>query len=364
MHKTVKARDLWRQIAEAAWECADPGVQYDTTINEWHTSPEAGRINASNPCSEYMFLDNTACNLASLNLIKFVDVENGEFDIEAYRHAVRLWTVVLEISVLMAQFPSKRDRAALLRLPHPRPRLRQPRHGADAARLAVRQRRGPRLRRRRHRDHDRRGVRDVRRDGRSSSAPSPATAERAAHAARDPQPPPRRLQRPADEYEGLSVFADGDRRRPRPTSRSGAPPARRGIARWPLGEQYGYRNAQTTVLAPTGTIGLLMDCDTTGVEPDFALVKFKKLAGGGYFKIANQSIEPALQNLGYTRSKRKAILTYVLGTMRLDGAPAINRETLKAKGFTDDDLEGSKPRCLASSSSASRSMPGRSARKR
>ena len=278
-------------------------MQYDTTINEWHTCPESGRINASNPCSEYMFLDNTACNLASLNLLKFVDVETGEVDIEAYRHAVRLWTIVLEISVLMAQFPSKE----IARLSYDFRTLglgyanigtvlmmRGLPYDSDEARAFT-------------------GAMTAIMTGESYATsaemarvlgPFPGYArERAAHAARDPQPPPRRLQRAGRASTRGSpslpmAHRSGLWRRPTLVKA-----ARRAWDRALAGgELYGYRNAQTTLLAPTGTIGLLMDCDTTGVEPDFALVKFKKLAGGGYFKIANQSIEPALRNLGYCRA--------------------------------------------------------------
>ena len=336
--KTVKARDLWRQIAEAAWQCADPGVQFDTTINEWHTSPEAGRINASNPCSEYMFLDNTACNLASLNMIKFVDTNTGELDIEAFRHATRIWTVVLEISVLMAQFPS-REIAQLsydfrtLGLGYANlgtvVMLRGLPYDSDEARAFA-------------------GAVTAILTGESYAmsaelarelGPFPGYAANAPHMLRVIRNHRRAAYHaPEAEYEGLSVL-------PMPidetkTDASIVAAAReswdRALAK---GEEYGYRNAQTTLLAPTGTIGLLMDCDTTGVEPDFSLVKFKKLAGGGYFKIANQSIEPALRNLGYSPKQRKAILDYVLGTMTLQNAPAINRDSLKAKGFTDADLD-------------------------
>ncbi|MEA2524448.1 MAG: ribonucleoside-diphosphate reductase alpha chain [Thermomicrobiales bacterium] len=335
--KTIRARDLWHLIAESAWRSADPGIQYDTTINEWHTCPAGGRINASNPCSEYMFLDNTACNLASLNLIKFVDVESGQVNVEAYRHAVRLWTVVLEISVLMAGFPSK-EIARLsfdyrtLGLGYANIgtvlMLRGLPYDSDEARAFT-------------------GAMTAIMTGESYAT----SAELAKHLGAFPEYPAneRSMLRvirnhrraaydaPVAEYEGLSVTPMG-------IDASLAPAGLVKAAResWDRalawGELHGYRNAQTTLLAPTGTIGLLMDCDTTGVEPDFALVKFKKLAGGGYFKIANQSIEPALKNLGYGADERKAILTYVLGTLSLDGAPHINRETLKAKGFTDDDL--------------------------
>src|SRR5215211_1591455 len=337
VHKTVKARELWHTIAEAAWQSADPGLQYDSTINEWHTSPEGGRINASNPCSEYMFLDNTACNLASLNLLKFVDVETGKVDIEGYRHAVRLWTIVLEISVLMAQFPSKE----IARLSYDYRTLglgyanigtvlmlRGLPYDSDEARAFT-------------------GAMTAIMTGESYAT----SAELARHLGAFPgyAANERSMLRvirnhrraaydaPKTEYEGLSVTPMGID--PELALAELVAAARESWDRALAGgELYGYRNAQTTLLAPTGTIGLLMDCDTTGVEPDFALVKFKKLAGGGYFKIANQSIEPALKNLGYGLEERLAILTYVLGTLTLDGAPHINRENLKAKGFTDDDL--------------------------
>jgi ribonucleoside-diphosphate reductase alpha chain len=336
--KTIKARDLWRQIAEAAWKCADPGLQFDTTINDWHTCPEAGRINASNPCSEYMFLDNTACNLASLNLLKFLDAETGQIDVEAFRHAVRLWTIVLEISVLMAQFPSEEiarlsydfrtlglgyaNLGTVLML------LGMP-YDSDQARAYA-------------------GALTALMTGESYAAsaelashlgPFPGFAANREHMLRVIRNHRRAAYDvAASEYEQLSVL-------PMPISADHVPGSLLSAARdaWDRalaeGERHGYRNAQTTLLAPTGTIGLLMDCDTTGVEPDFALVKFKKLAGGGYFKIANQSIEPALRNLGYSTEERRAILTYVLGTMTLEGAPHINRDSLRDRGFVDGDID-------------------------
>ena len=335
--KTVRARDLWLKIAEAAWQCADPGLQFDSTINEWHTCPEGGRINASNPCSEYMFLDDTACNLASLNLLTFLDVETGTFDVEAYRHAVRIWTIVLEISVLMAQFPSEQIARLsydyrtlglgyanlgtvlmLLGLPYDSDEARAYAGAVTAiltgesyaASAELAEQLGPFPKYAANESHMLRVIRNHR---------------RAAYAA------------PEGEYEALSV-------RPMAIDATLAPPDLLAAARetWDralaAGERHGYRNAQTTLLAPTGTIGLLMDCDTTGVEPDFALVKFKKLAGGGYFKIANQSLAPALKNLGYGDVERQEILDYVLGSLRLDGAPHVNRASLRAKGFSDDDL--------------------------
>jgi ribonucleoside-diphosphate reductase alpha chain len=338
VHRTVKARKLWDEIAEAAWKCADPGIQYDTTINEWHTSPAGGRINASNPCSEYMFLDNTACNLASLNLLKFVDLETGDVDIEAYRHAVRLWTIVLEISVLMAQFPSKE----IARLSYDYRTL-----GLGYANIGtVLMIRGLPY------DSDEARAFTSAMTAIMTGESYATSAELARHLGPFPEYTAnegamlrvmrnhRRAAYDSDrsEYEGLSVL-------PMPLDQEKAPTAlvRAAHEAWDRalagGELYGYRNAQTTLLAPTGTIGLLMDCDTTGVEPDFALVKFKKLAGGGYFKIANQSIKPALRNLGYTAEERRDIMTYVLGTLSLEGAPFINRDTLGAKGFTHDDLD-------------------------
>jgi ribonucleoside-diphosphate reductase alpha chain len=336
--KNVKARDLWRKIAEAAWECADPGIQFDTTINEWHTCPAGGRIRASNPCSEYMFLDNTACNLASLNLVSFYDDESGNFDIEAYKHAIRLWTIVLEISVTMAHFPS----AGIAQGSYDYRTL-----GLGFANL------GSLLMRS--------GIPYDSDDGRAITGALTSVLTGDAYAASaeiasvlGPFPRfeenreamlrvmrnHRRAAYDADEsaYEGISYQVRG-------IDPGHCPPALLDAARksWDaaveLGEQYGYRNAQATVLAPTGTIGLLMDCDTTGVEPDFALVKFKKLAGGGYFKIANQSIDPALRALGYDQEQRRDIVRYVVGTNTLEGAPHINRETLTEAGLTGPEVD-------------------------
>jgi len=338
VRRSVKARHLWRTIADAAWACADPGMQFDSTINEWHTCPEGGRIRASNPCSEYMFLDNTACNLASLNLVKFYDDETGSFDIEAYEHAIRVWTMVLEISVTMAQFPS-RDIALgsyeyrtlglgyanigslLMRsgIPYDSDEGRAiagaltsiltGRAYATSAEMAAAI--GPFPRFWENRDHMLRVIRNHRR------------------AAYDT---------PLEEYEGIShfVMAIDPGKAPGPLVEA----ARHAWdAALEAGETNGFRNAQATVLAPTGTIGLLMDCDTTGVEPDFALVKFKKLAGGGYFKIANQSIASALRRLGYSEEQIDRIVRYVVGTMTLDGTPHVNRESLAERGLSDEAID-------------------------
>ncbi len=338
VRRSVKARHIWRTIADAAWACADPGMQFDTTINEWHTCPEGGRIRASNPCSEYMFLDNTACNLASLNLVKFYDDATGAFNVEAYEHAIRIWTMVLEISVTMAQFPS-RDIALgsyeyrtlglgyanigslLMRsgIPYDSDEGRAiagaltsiltGRAYATSAEMAAAI--GPFPRFWENRDHMLRVIRNHR---------------RAAHDA------------PIEEYEGIThyVMALDPTMAPGPLVEA----ARRAWdAALESGETNGFRNAQASVLAPTGTIGLLMDCDTTGVEPDFALVKFKKLAGGGYFKIANQSIASALRRLGYGEDQIERIVRYVVGTMTLDGTPHVNRASLSQHGLPDDAID-------------------------
>jgi ribonucleoside-diphosphate reductase alpha chain len=336
--KTVKARDLWRQIAEAAWACADPGVQFDTTINQWHTCPADGPIRASNPCSEYMFLDNTACNLASLNLVSFYDDDTHRFDIDGYRHAIRLWTIVLEISVAMAHFPSREIAqgsydyrtlglgyanlgSLLMRTGIP--------YDSDEGRAIV-------------------GALTaiLTGDAYATSAEMAAVLGPFAGFAANRESMLRVMRNhrraaygaPAEDYEGVThtVMSIDPDLCPEDLLRA----ARQS---WDIavemGEDHGYRNAQATVLAPTGTIGLLMDCDTTGVEPDFALVKFKKLAGGGYFKIANQSIDPALRALGYDEAQRREIVDYVVGTMTLEGAPHINRESLAAKGLTDAEID-------------------------
>jgi ribonucleoside-diphosphate reductase alpha chain len=335
--KTLQARALWDDIAYAAWSCADPGMQFDSTINEWHTCPEDGRINASNPCSEYMFLDDTACNLASLNLLRFYDQPGARFDVDSYRHACRLWTLILEISVYMAQFPSVAvaqksydyrtlglgyaNLGSLLMvqgIPYDSPEgraqcgaltaLMHAAAYATSAEIAGEQE--PFARYAANREAMLRVIRNHR---------------RAAY------------QMPANEYEGLTIRPVSIDPRYCPAYLLEA--ARRECDRMlELGEQHGYRNAQVTVIAPTGTIGLVMDCDTTGCEPDFALVKFKKLAGGGYFKIINQSVPPALARLGYTPAEAEAIVRYCRGAGTLQGCPHVNAASLKAKGFSDDAL--------------------------
>jgi len=335
--KKVKARDLWEQIAYAAWRCADPGTQYDTTINEWHTCPEGGRIRASNPCSEYMFLDNTACNLASVNLRKFYDENENLFDVEGFEYTCRLWTVVLEISVLMAQFPSKEvaqlsyDYRTLglgfanlgsLLMVSGIPYDSEAARGIAGAITAIMT-----------------GVAySTSAEMASILGPFPRFEENREHMMRVMRNHRAAAYDATEAYEGLEIKPCGINATHCPDYLLKA-----ATKAWDnavkLGEQYGYRNAQTTVIAPTGTIGLVMDCDTTGVEPDFALVKFKKLSGGGYFKIINQSVPLALRTLGYSEKEIEDIVHYAKGHATLKGAPYINEESLAAKGFTRADLD-------------------------
>lgn len=341
VHRTVKARELWDQISYAAWACADPGIHFDTTINDWHTCPQDGRIHASNPCSEYMFLNDTACNLASLNLVAFYDMEAQKptFRIDDFKHAIRLWTMVLEIAVTMCQTPSKEISLGTYRyrtlglgyanlggllmvmgVPYDSPEGRA--MGGTLAALMtgysyatsaeMAQNKGPFARYEANKQDMLRVMRNHRRAAYGETK----------------------------GYEQLTIL-------PVPLEQEKCPLSDLMAAArqsWDLaierGEKFGYRNAQTTVIAPTGTIGLVMDCDTTGIEPDFAMVKFKKLAGGGYFKIINRMVPKALQKLGYTESQINEIVAYAVGHGTLENAPSINLKTLKAKGFTDDVLAG------------------------
>jgi ribonucleoside-diphosphate reductase alpha chain len=330
--KTLKARQLWEEICRSAWFCADPGLQFHTTINEWHTCAADGEIRASNPCSEYMFLDDTACNLASLNLLAFYDEETGEMNVPNMLHAIKIWTLVLEISVVMAQFPSKEiarrsydyrtlglgyaNLGSLLMV------MGFPYASGEGRALAasltailsgeayavsalLAKECGPFARFAANRESMLRVIRNHR---------------RAAYNA------------PPGEYEGLSVFPAG-------ISPEECPEYLLRAARecWDraleAGEKYGYRNAQVSAIAPTGTIGLLMDCDTTGVEPDFALVKFKKLTGGGSFKIINHSIPPALRRLGYGEQEIEEITAYCLGRGELPREGSLSFASLEARGF-------------------------------
>jgi ribonucleoside-diphosphate reductase alpha chain len=337
VHKRIKARDLWEQIAHAAWASADPGVQFDTTINEWHTCANSGRIVASNPCSEYMFLDDTACNLASINLLAFRK-PNGRFDVESYEHAIRLWTIVLEVAVLMAQFPSKE----IAQLSYEYRTLGLGYANIGGLLMAM-------------------GLPYDSAEGRSLCGALTAILTGVAYATSaemaaelGPFPQYQRNREPMlkvirnhrraaygeqQGYEGLSV-------KPVPLDIENCPDVNLAVAAaraWDnaldLGEKHGFRNAQASVIAPTGTIGLVMDCDTTGIEPDFALVKFKKLAGGGYFKIINRTVPIALKTLGYAEEEIEEIIRHAVGHGTLADAPGVNHEALKAKGFTDAAIE-------------------------
>ncbi len=259
--ETVRARDLMREIAQAAWECADPGMQFDTTINEWHTSPASGRINASNPCSEYMHLDNSACNLASLNLMKFVDNE-GRFDVAAFRHAVEIVFTAQEIIVGNSDYPTE----------------------------AIG-----------------RNAKAFRQLGLAGFTPNRDAMLRVM----------RKHRAAADEIDGDAV--------PEAVLSAARQAWDEAIA---LGEQHGYRNAQATVLAPTGTIGLMMDCDTTGIEPDLALVKNKKLVGGGSMRIVNQTVPRALQRLGYQPDQVEDVVAYISEHNSVAEAPHLRAEHL------------------------------------
>ncbi|MGQ0485387.1 MAG: vitamin B12-dependent ribonucleotide reductase, partial [Hyphomicrobiales bacterium] len=336
--KTVKARGLWEQIGYAAWACADPGIQFHSTINDWHTCPAAGEIKASNPCSEYMFLDDTACNLASVNLMAFRK-EDGSFDIEAYEHAIKLWTIVLEIAVTMAQFPSRRiaqlsyeyrtlglgyaNIGGLLMasgIPYDSPQGRALCGALTAIMTGVSYATSAEM------------ARELR--------PFPGYEKNREAMLRVMRNHARAARGEKDGYEGLATA-------PVPLDHASCPDPKllahavhafeRALE---LGKSHGYRNAQATVIAPTGTIGLVMDCDTTGIEPDFALVKFKKLAGGGYFKIINRMVPEALRGLGYPEEAIRRIIEYAVGHGTLMGAPGVNHETLAAKGFTPEKIAG------------------------
>ncbi len=336
--KTVKARDLWNRIATSAWFCADPGLQFHSTVNDWHTCPVDGEIRGSNPCSEYMFLDDTACNLASLNLMAYFDKRGGEFKVDDYLHAIRIWTIILEISVVMAQFPSK----PIARKSYDFRTLGLGYANLGALLMVM-------------------GKAYDSEEGRAIAASLTAILTGQAYAvsaemAGEVGPFSRfeankdtmlkvirnhrraAYDRLSEEYEDLSVL-------PMAISSEHCPPELLNTARlcWDraldLGNKHGYRNAQVTAIAPTGTIGLLMDCDTTGVEPDFALVKFKKLAGGGYFKIINGSIPHAMEVLGYSDDQIQDITRYCMGHGTLEGSPGVSTASLKTRGFPDEVIK-------------------------
>jgi ribonucleoside-diphosphate reductase alpha chain len=334
--KTIKARELWDQVGHAAWACADPGIQFHDTVNAWHTCPEDGPIRGSNPCSEYMFLDDTACNLASMNLLTFY--KDGQFDAEAYVHATRLWTVTLEVSVMMAQFPSKE--IAQLSYDFRTLGLGYANIGGLLMNMGL--------------GYDSKegralcGALTALMTGITYATSAemakelgsfPGYARNSQHMLRVIRNHRRAAYGETTGYEAVNVnpVALDHANCPDQTLVTLAKSA------WDealaLGEKHGYRNAQTTVIAPTGTIGLVMDCDTTGIEPDFALVKFKKLAGGGYFKIINQSVPAALETLGYSSSQIAEIVAYAVGHGSIGNCPGINHTALIGHGFGPRELE-------------------------
>ncbi|MGF1605786.1 MAG: vitamin B12-dependent ribonucleotide reductase [Rhodothalassiaceae bacterium] len=334
---TVDAQDMWDKVGEAAWACADPGIQFHTTINDWHTCPNSGPIRASNPCSEYMFLDDTACNLASLNLMQF-RLADGGFDVENFEHATRLWTVLLEISVLMAQFPSAR--IAELSYRYRTLGLGYANIGGLIMSLGL--------------SYDSEagralcGAITALMTGTSYATSAEMAAELGAFPGYDANAQAmlrvmRNHRRAAygqsDGYEDLHTLPVPLDHANCPDQRVVAAATRAWDAALALGEAHGYRNAQASVIAPTGTIGLVMDCDTTGIEPDFALVKFKKLAGGGYFKIINRIVPQALRQLGYTQPQIEDMIDYAVGRGTLEKAPGIDHDALRAKGFGPDQIE-------------------------
>ena len=334
--RTIRARKLWEDVGHAAWACADPGIQFHDTVNAWHTCPEDGEIRGSNPCSEYMFLDDTACNLASMNLLKFLS--DGEFKVDHYIHATKLWTITLEISVLMAQFPSKE--------------IAQRSYDFRTLGLGYANIGGLLMNMGLGYDSD---------EGRSlcgaltaimtgvaysTSATMaaevgtfPGYSKNKNHMLKVIRNHRNAARGKVDGYESLRV-------KPVPLDHLNCPDLtliEKALEAWDkaleLGEKNGFRNAQVSVIAPTGTIGLVMDCDTTGIEPDFALVKFKKLAGGGYFKIINQSVPASLRKLGYSEAKIEEIVSYAVGHGSIGNAPGINHTSLIGHGFGQQEID-------------------------
>ncbi|MEM7072768.1 MAG: adenosylcobalamin-dependent ribonucleoside-diphosphate reductase, partial [Pseudomonadota bacterium] len=343
--RMVSARDLWDQISYAAWACADPGIQFDTTINDWHTCPNSGRINASNPCSEYMFLDDTACNLASLNLMRFVDPKGG-LDLEAFSHAVRLWTLTLEISVVMAQFPSKaiaerswRYRTLGLGYANLGGYLMEQAISYDSSEARALC-----------------GAITALMTGIAYQTSAEMAAELGAFAGFESNRKAM-LKVIANHLAAVTNTGNYQDLHTKPVAFDevncpdkplAAAAARSWKAAYQAGRKHGFRNAQTTVIAPTGTIALVMECDTTGIEPDYALVKFKKLAGGGYFRMINGAVAAALTRLGYREREKQAIIHYAAGHGSLVGCESISHQKLKALGLTEAMIEAVES-CLSSS---------------
>ena len=334
--KTVNAVDLWEQVGHAAWACADPGIQFHDTINSWHTCPQDGDIRGSNPCSEYMFLDDTACNLASMNLLAFL--KDGKFNSSDFCHSTRLWTITLEISVLMAQFPAKEIATRSYR--YRTLGLGYANIGGLFMNLGL--------------GYDSEEARAL--CGAITAIMTGVAYKTSAEMAKELGAFPgfkknredmlrviRNHRRAASGqvtgYEKLPVKPLALDIKNCPDKELSALAKKTWDKTLQLGLKSGFRNAQVSVIAPTGTIGLIMDCDTTGIEPDFALVKFKKLAGGGYFKIINQSVPAALGGLGYSPEETKEIIAFAVGHGTLKDAPQINHASLVGHGFGKTELE-------------------------
>ena len=334
--KRIKARELWYQISHAAWSCADPGIQFHDTINAWHTCPEGGEIRASNPCSEYMFLDDTACNLASINLLKYL--KEGEFDSSGFIHSVDLWTLTLEVSVMMAQFPSKE--IAIGSYDYRTLGLGYANLGGLLMNMGLSY------------DSDKGralcGAITAIMTGASYKTSARLAAEQGAF--KQYEKNRKHMLRVIENHkiaaEGKNTGYNAINVKPVPLDVKNCPDQKLvDVAKnvWSdaleQGKKSGFRNAQVTVIAPTGTIGLIMDCDTTGIEPDFALVKFKKLAGGGYFKIINQSVPMGLEVLGYNKQQQARIIQYAVGNGTLKGCPHINSTSLLGHGFSKKEIQ-------------------------
>ncbi len=335
--KTVDSEYLWDKIAFSAWSCADPGVHFSDTINEWHTCPQSGRIRGSNPCSEYLFLDDTACNLASINLIQFRK-ENGLFDSKKFEHVVKLWSITLDISVTMAQFPSKT--IAQKSFDFRTFGLGFANLGAYCMSVGL--------------PYDSDGARNfaasiaafmtgVAYTTSSEMAKKLGTFTYFELNKKDMLRVIENHKKAAfgekTNYEGLTI---------KPVSIDSGKSIDKDLLThaqnsWEkalkMGKEYGFRNAQVSVIAPTGTISLVMDCSTTGIEPDFSLVKYKKLAGGGYFKMINQSVKMALEHLKYNKEEQENIISYAVGSLDFDNCPHINTKSLQAKGFGKKELD-------------------------
>jgi ribonucleoside-diphosphate reductase alpha chain len=308
--RTLKAKELFRQMAKAAWECADPGIQYDDTINSWHTCPESGRITASNPCSEYVHLDNSSCNLASINLLKFLR-DDDTFDVERFQRITELIITAMDISICFADFPTEKITTTTRA-------YRQ--LGIGYANL------GALLMATGH-AYDSEGGRAI---AAAITSLMTGTAYRRSAELAKVVGPYDGYARNATAHKAVIAKHSAASREMVPPSGSDAEILTAANHAWgdaeALGAANGYRNAQASLLAPTGTIGLMMDCDTTGVEPDLALVKFKKLVGGGSMQIVNQTVPRALKNLGYLPEQTEAIIEYIAEHGNVIGAPGLRPE--------------------------------------